>query len=247
MSSNSTPKNPVMCKVCGKTFFVTPSRVTSARYCSRACRGLKVPLVCPVCGKSFSAHPSHVAEGRRFCSRRCAFDYRDSGPEGRLRAKVQTHFSYTPKEREAFGHWFAGFTDGEGSFIIAGNPSTRSTSYNCSFSLTTRIDDLPILEEIRGYLQMGRLYSYSRKAPPGKNQPHDQVQFRIARKEDALRLVAFFDHHPLRAKKRNDYRIWRKAVMLWTDPGIHRGGSVSHPNQLLLAELQAELNAQRRL
>jgi hypothetical protein len=53
-----------------------------------------------------------------------------------------------------FGHWFAGFVDGEGCFLI-----TRvGKSYRCIFSLHLRGDDRPILEEIHRNLGIGTVW-----------------------------------------------------------------------------------------
>lgn len=57
---------------------------------------------------------------------------------------------------DAFGHWLAGFADGEGSFNIAKNG--RGARF-CSFRLALHSADLPILEEIQQRLGMGTIWT----------------------------------------------------------------------------------------
>lgn len=138
---------------------------------------------------------------------------------------------------EQFGHWLAGFTDGEGCFLIDKGMGTHSPR----FVLSTRIDDLPILTEIRDRLQMGNIYS--KKSMPDGYRRSAAVALHIVRKEHIIQLAALFDRYPLRAKKQNDFRIWRIAVALWAS---HDRYGVSHSIQAELAVLKAELEAQRR-
>jgi hypothetical protein len=64
---------------------------------------------------------------------------------------------------DGFGHWLAGFADGEGSFNIGHPKRPAAPSYNCSFSIGLRIDDLPILEEIERRTGIGRLSVHLQK------------------------------------------------------------------------------------
>lgn len=116
-------------------------------------------------------------------------------------------------ERDAFGHWLSGFVDGEGCFILdwvwvktrSGRPEPR-----ISFGITLRADDRDILREIRDFWGVGRLYNL-RKDPPSR----PVVTYRITRPGDLFRVVIpHFERHPLRAKKRRDFVIWRRGVEL---------------------------------
>ncbi len=150
---------------------------------------------------------------------------------------------------EHFGHWFAGFADGEGSFVIT-RRGANGTGYGCSFIIIVRADDRPILEEIRDRFQIGLIHAIKPSRVTSGHHSRAGAGLYITRKEDVLRLVAVFDRYPLRAKKRNDYQIWRDAVMLWTSRvGVRGPGkrSTPHPVQARLAELKEELTAQRRL
>lgn len=110
-------------------------------------------------------------------------------------------------EGEAFGNWFAGFADGEGSFQIAKN----GNSYSPRFVITVREDDRPVLEEIHKRLAVGQV---SRHYTPGMQVAErlPQARFQVAQRGECLKLVHLFDRCPLRAKKAKDYEIWREAV-----------------------------------
>ncbi len=145
----------------------------------------------------------------------------------------------------AFGNWFAGFVDGEGCFHI-GMKHHRSNhiSYGLTFHIGLRSDDLPILEEIKTTLGIGKV----RRPRQGKI-GNPQSRYVIASKNDCARLVEILDTYPLRAKKTRDYSIWREALFTWNkirrmSPSDQRGGvCVGFQNKL--AELKQKLEATR--
>lgn len=112
---------------------------------------------------------------------------------------------------DAFGHWFAGFTDGEGSFGIHRRTSGRAET---KFLLTLRDDDRAILETLRERLGIGAIYcdSSALARSRGKN-ARDCVKYQVHALFEKVQLVAFFDQHPLQTKKRSDYLVWREAVL----------------------------------
>jgi len=77
----------IQCEICGREFYVSPSREETARFCSKACygkwqskyacgenaqnwQGGKVKLTCMQCGETYAKYPA-AAEGSHFCSRKC--------------------------------------------------------------------------------------------------------------------------------------------------------------------------------
>ena len=110
----------------------------------------------------------------------------------------------------AFGHWLAGFIDGEGSFTMQSfhggvDPRPR-------FSIEVRADDTPIIEEIHRRTGIGKLSRRHRKMATIKDRP--QIIWTVNRNADLRRLVEILDAYPLRAKKKRDYEIWKQAVPL---------------------------------
>jgi hypothetical protein len=136
---------------------------------------------------------------------------------------------------EDFGHWFAGFADGEGNFDV--RPAANGRSYTCRFAIGLRADDLPILEEIVRMTGLGSI----RLQDGGAGEQKRQARWSVERKEHLARLVEIFDRFPLRAKKARDYVLWRRAVVLWLGVRSRR-----RHDWFEIAAISAELRAQRR-
>lgn len=118
----------------------------------------------------------------------------------------------------AFGHWLAGFIDGEGTFAIERcNPRTGRPSYSTRMALILRDDDAEVIEEIHRRTGIGRVFR-KRRRPDGRPgfraTSNPQVGWIIQSKADCALLVDLLDHYPLRSKKARDYAIWREAVIV---------------------------------
>lgn len=126
-----------------------------------------------------------------------------------------------------FGNWLAGFIDGEGCFIIQQlnhtpkNGRERTGNYMARFHMNLRDDDVEILKEIIARTGIGVLG----RRPPSKPTEGGQVNWQVAAKAEVMMLVNILDAHPLRAKKKEDYRLWREAVIAWcqTEHGKNNG------------------------
>lgn len=112
----------------------------------------------------------------------------------------------------AFGHWLAGFTDGEGSFFCALRPRRNGREFYGSFAITLRVDDLPVLREVHAFLGVGNLYERQN----GRWSP--QCRLLVQNQAGRARVIEVFDAYPLRAKKAIDYALWREAVRLADGP-----------------------------
>lgn len=116
---------------------------------------------------------------------------------------------------DGFGHWLAGFADGEGSFAIRRQRSYNvDTGFSMVFTIQLRADDLPVLEEIRNRTGLGRIYGPI-NGSGGSRTGSPSFQWTVNTKAEVKALVALFDRYPLRAKKANDYGLWREAVLDW--------------------------------
>lgn len=112
-----------------------------------------------------------------------------------------------PNVYDEFGHWFAGFVDGEGSFEI------MRRNYRCRFTLGLRDDDSATLEMICKTLGLGKVY-YSNINTISKMD--------IGKREETRKLCLFFDKYPLRSKKQRDYAVWKQAVAEYAKPKQYR-------------------------
>ncbi len=109
-----------------------------------------------------------------------------------------------------FGHWFAGFLDGEGCFTIRTRTQRKGFEFGCEISL--RADDRAILREIQSETGLGRIRFKSHHRGPSSL----QATWEVKKKAECLALVSLLDMYPLRAKKKRDFVVWREAVQLWS-------------------------------
>lgn len=120
-------------------------------------------------------------------------------------------------DREAFGHWLSGFTDGEGNFHLT-RPRKKiktmaSNTFQAVYRIGLRADDAQIVHLIREYFGCGNIY-YSERPCHGMPNARRQIKFHVANVRDLVDIVIpHFDRFPLRAKKARDFTIWREAVM----------------------------------
>lgn len=105
-----------------------------------------------------------------------------------------------------FGHWLAGFIDGEGCFLIAVNGGYFSPR----FSIKLRADESPIIERIHQETRIGKTSFYPYNGIKG----NPQVNWNVNSRQDCRTLADLLDKYPLRAKKAKDFAIWRQAVRL---------------------------------
>jgi hypothetical protein len=116
-----------------------------------------------------------------------------------------------PDSDSDFGHWLAGFIDGEGCFELV--PLKGGRLYTARFNLTCRDDELETLEAIRKRTGFGSIYrAHNRRS---KTKANPVARWSINGKPSVAALIALLDRHPLRAKKARDYAIWREAALLW--------------------------------
>lgn len=142
-----------------------------------------------------------------------------------------------------FGHWLAGFTDGEGSFIITkfgrgltANGTPLRPWPNCRYEVSLRMDDAEILAAIRRNLGFGNLAIHTK---PNPLRPNEQgaMRYVVNRIDDCARIVAFFRRFPLRAKKLAQFEVWARGV------DEMRKGRMRSDERMV--EIRAELSALR--
>lgn len=165
---------------------------------------------CTTCQQSFEVGKSNT---RRTCSPECYRIWKNEmARQGYYKRQSRQPKPKHPKIDPDFGHWFAGFTDGEGCFLIHPVKVKGVTYYAAKFVIRLRDDDLPILTEIQRCLGFGRIHRFTRQThTPGAN---PGASFEVANAYECWRLVEIFEHYPLRAKKRRDFDIWKRFVEL---------------------------------
>lgn len=116
-------------------------------------------------------------------------------------------------EEDKLGFWVSGFADGESCFGIHSGKHKRGDSVNrtINFIIKLRDDDTEILYQIQKALDCGTVRGY--KNPyRGENRA---CAFTVSKVSDLFeKVIPFFEKYPLRAKKRLDFAIWKKAVTL---------------------------------
>jgi LAGLIDADG endonuclease len=135
----------------------------------------------------------------------------------------------------AFGHWLAGFLDGEGCFSIVRRGGTQCHSTRMHVIL--RADDISLLDAIHRRTSIGTLCYSAHKSRLGR----PGVTWTVVSKPDCIRLAELLDAHPLMSKKARDYAIWRRAVEVWSSVPLGRRGQ----DWLAMATLKKELEAVR--
>ena len=128
--------------------------------------------------------------------------------------------------------YLSGLTDGEGCFIIGKQPTVRS--FQMVFCIKLRSDDNELLKLLQQHYG-GRLHlDYERSANKSGINANPQSAWKVCGRRDILRLIDYFDKHPLRSTKADEYIIWREAAFLYYR---HSVGSASHePNSSWLAD-----------
>lgn len=112
-------------------------------------------------------------------------------------------------------NWFSGLSDGEACFGIAsGRRQGDRYRPNCFFSISLRIDDGAVLEDVEMNLKVGhtRKTDLRNQRALGRN-VMDCVKYQISNRDHLARvLIPLFEMYPLRSKKGKEFPLWREAV-----------------------------------
>jgi len=134
----------------------------------------------------------------------------------------------TDIDRNHFASWLSGFTDGEGCFLLLSAKRGNDNRFQAiaQFLLSLRRDDSRVLKLIQSYFQCGFIYEDPRSYTDKSIFP--KASFRVNRIEDHKKIIIpHFLKHPLFAKKRRDFEIWKEGVLFMSvikdRPQRHRG------------------------
>lgn len=122
-------------------------------------------------------------------------------------------------DRDAFGHWLSGFTDGEGSFnlyAVTDASDGRRESLRAAFRLAQRADDTATLQRMQSFWRCGTLHYTSNVRSKIRNAKPVRT-FSVSAISDLVSVVLpHFETFPLRSKKQRDFTLWKQGVlMVW--------------------------------
>ena len=127
-------------------------------------------------------------------------------------------------------NWISGFVDGEGCFHVAINKLEKMTigwQVLPEFRIVQHERDIQILERIRNHLNVGVIR---------KN--HDnRYELRVRSLDDLNTIVVFFEQFPLFTKKRFDFDIFKKIIIL-----MNQKRHLSEEGVRDIANLAAKMN-----
>lgn len=99
-----------------------------------------------------------------------------------------------------------GFADGEGSFTY----SRSGKQIALYFAIKLSALDLPLLQDVRGFFGVGKIYEVKARAPTNRKTTY----YRVTHRTDLQRVIEHFDQYPLRSSKQHVYEIWRLMVQM---------------------------------
>lgn len=111
----------------------------------------------------------------------------------------------------SFGFYISGFVDGEGSFGIYPSYKKCADTHKAKFSISIREDDLDILNQMKDMLKVGNITRTVRKKQCNEK---PKVTWEVSSLPELyFVIIPFFEAFPLRAKKRKDFEVWRRAIL----------------------------------
>ena len=120
-------------------------------------------------------------------------------------------------DRNTFGQWLSGFTDGEGSFVLGMyGPARGYIHYHAIayYHIRLRNDDLKVLKLIQSFWKCGRLYEDGQRRCNMPNAKPSAIYNIRNVSELVSTVIPHFERYPLFAKKSNDFVTWKRAVEL---------------------------------
>jgi len=129
--------------------------------------------------------------------------------------------------------WVVGFVDGEGCFHIGidRQPGMRlGWQVLPEFRVVQHRRDERILRDMQSYYGCGSVVVNN----------GDRMELRIRGIENLTRVVKFFEEHPLRTRKQNDFRKFARVIRL-----MERGDHLRASGLLEVAQIALSMNRHR--
>jgi hypothetical protein len=105
--------------------------------------------------------------------------------------------------------WFSGFMDGEGCFYIAFQ-TAKDLRVGCYSTINLTVEDKPLLFEIKKIFGGEAV----RKTKNATDEWKEQWAWQISSLSDCLKLSRLLLDHPLRSRKKKDFALWYKALLI---------------------------------
>ena len=102
--------------------------------------------------------------------------------------------------------WVTGFLDGEGCFHVS---ITENKNYQLAWQVRPRfqigihVKDKALLEDVKNYLRVGKIY----KSGP------ELIQLKVQSLKQLETVINHFDKFPLKTKKRSDFKLLKMVII----------------------------------
>jgi hypothetical protein len=127
------------------------------------------------------------------------------------------------QERPITPDWVVGFVDGEGCFSVSvvrqpGGAARRGYrtgwQLNPRFAVTQGARSVRVLEDLRRFFGVGKLHRNRRV----DNHKEDLYRYDVSRLDELTDvIVPFFQEHPLRTAKRDDFETFSRCLTIISD------------------------------
>ncbi len=130
--------------------------------------------------------------------------------------------------------WVTGFVDGEGCFHVGVNPhGDMRAGFQVlpEFTVVQHERDVQLLHALKEHFGCGVV----------RRNHGDRMAYRVRGKEHLLRrIVPFFDKHPLKSKKRQDFLKFRRILMM-----MEAGEHLTETGLAAIREVARQMNRGR--
>ncbi len=126
--------------------------------------------------------------------------------------------------------WVCGFVDAEGCFYVGFyKHSEMTTGYQIllEFKIVQHYRDIKVLYGLKRFFRFGII----------KKNDEDRYEYRVRKIEHLLKIVEFFEKHPLKTSKNIDFKKFAKIVRL-----IEKGEHLKKEGLKRIVKISMEMN-----
>lgn len=130
---------------------------------------------------------------------------------------------------DEFLHWFSGFTDAEGNFLII----IDRNYIKLRFKISLHIDDIKVLKIIQSNLNIGRIT---------EEQNRNRCSFIVEDISGINIICSIFNNYPLHTSKKLDFKDFYEALLIKT-----KNKNLSDSNMEKILYLKNNMNSKREI